>query len=70
MAKHRNGELGNIPIYMLGKIVRFVDDDYIIEHSIKPDAEVQSKPQYDDNIELSGGEEQVDTILGLDEEEE
>ncbi len=70
VAKHRNGELGNIPIYMLGKIVRFVDDDYIIEHSIKPDAEVQSKPQYDDNIELSGGEEQVDTILGLDEEEE
>lgn len=28
VAKHRNGELGNIPVYMLGKIVRFVDDEF------------------------------------------
>lgn len=31
VAKHRNGELGTIPIYMLGKIVRFVDDEWSLE---------------------------------------
>ena len=31
VAKHRNGELGTIPVHMLGKIVRFVDDELSLE---------------------------------------
>ena len=72
VAKHRNGELGTIPIYMLGKIVRFVDDEYINAQNIKveKDASEQSQPQYEEGIELSDGEEQVDDIMGVDEADE
>ena len=35
IAKHRNGETGSIPIYWLGKIVRFVDEDYLNQHGIR-----------------------------------
>ena len=35
LAKHRNGETGNIPIYWLGKIVRFVDEEYLMQHGIR-----------------------------------
>ena len=35
VAKHRNGETGNIPIYWLGKIVRFVDEEYLMQHCIR-----------------------------------
>ena len=35
IAKHRNGETGNIPIYWLGKIVRVVDEEYLIQHGIR-----------------------------------
>ena len=39
IAKHRNGETGNIPIYWLGKIVRFVDDEYLMQHGIRASIE-------------------------------
>ena len=49
IAKHRNGELGNIPVYMLGKIVRFVDDDYLNSYNIKAELdEEEAKPQIED----------------------
>ena len=35
IAKHRNGETGNIPIHWIGKIVRFVDDEYLMQHGIR-----------------------------------
>ena len=35
IAKHRNGETANMPIYWIGKIVRFVDDDYLMQHGIR-----------------------------------
>ena len=35
IAKHRNGETGNIPLYWLGKIVRFVDEEYLMQHGIR-----------------------------------
>ncbi len=35
IAKHRNGETGNMPIYWLGKIVRFVDEDYLNRNGIR-----------------------------------
>lgn len=37
IAKHRNGETGNIPLHWLGKFVRFVDDDYLAQHAIRPE---------------------------------
>ena len=37
IAKHRNGEQGNIPLYWIGKIVRFVDEDYLMQHNVKID---------------------------------
>ena len=37
IAKHRNGEQGNVPIYWIGKIVRFVDEDYLMQHNVKID---------------------------------
>ena len=37
IAKHRNGEQGNVPLYWIGKIVRFVDEDYLMQHNVKID---------------------------------
>ena len=59
VAKHRNGEQGNIPIYWIGKIVRFVDEDYLMQHNVRMDApnssddvapsmEEMSAPVYED----------------------
>lgn len=45
IAKHRNGETGNIPIYWLGKIVRFVDEDYLISRGIRVSQEQQQTKQ-------------------------
>ncbi len=53
VAKHRNGETGNLPIYWLGKIVRFVDEDYLTQHHIRL-ATVQPQPseQADESVVL------------------
>lgn len=48
IAKHRNGETGNIPIYWIGKIVRFVDEDYLMQHNVRietPTASDQTEQQ-------------------------
>ena len=52
--------------------MRFVDDEYINAQNIKveKDASEQSQPQYEEGIELSDGEEQVDDIMGVDEADE
>lgn len=34
VAKHRNGEQGKIELFWLGKIVRFVDAEYLTQHGI------------------------------------
>ena len=39
VAKHRNGEQGSIPIYWIGKIVRFVDEDYLMQHNVRIDTQ-------------------------------
>ena len=43
IAKHRNGETGNIPIFWLGKIVRFVDEEYLMQHGIRVTSEQPSE---------------------------
>ena len=48
LAKHRNGETGNIPIYWLGKIVRFVDEEYLMQHGIRANAEQATQQQQGD----------------------
>ena len=45
LAKHRNGETGNIPIYWLGKIVRFVDEEYLMQHGIRVSVPEQNSQQ-------------------------
>ncbi len=56
IAKHRNGELGDIPVYMLGKIVRFVDDDYITRYNVNAEQEEAAKPQFDGVDAVFGGD--------------
>ena len=56
IAKHRNGETGSIPIYWLGKIVRFVDDEYLMQHGIsvvthqEPVDQVDEQPLQEDML--------------------
>ena len=74
VAKHRNGELGNIPIYMLGKIVRFVDDDYLNQHNIRAAQTAESGDGNSDESDVEnmsfGGEESGDgTFIGAEDAE-
>ena len=48
IAKHRNGETGSIPIYWLGKIVRFVDEEYLMQHGIRVSAEQTAEQSNDE----------------------
>ena len=53
IAKHRNGEQGSLPIYWIGKIVRFVDEDYLMQHNVRigtpgDENEAQQQPQMED----------------------
>lgn len=59
VAKHRNGETGNIPLHWLGKIVRFVDDEYLTQYGIQPE---QDKPQAVEDT-VAGASETVDADL-------
>lgn len=63
VAKHRNGETATIPLYWLGKIVRFVDQDYLSQHNIQPP---QSFVQQQQTVEEEDGV----VNLGSDSEEE
>lgn len=49
VAKHRNGELGNISVSMIGSIVRFVDEYYEYEHGL-----TRTKPADDINRQEGG----------------
>ena len=71
IAKHRNGELGDIPVYMLGKIVRFVDDDYITRYNVKAEQEEAAKPQFDGGDAVFGGDDaEGEFIVSSDENTE
>ena len=63
VAKHRNGETATLPLYWLGKIVRFVDQDYLSQHNIQPP---QSVVQQQQTVEEEDGV----VNLGSDSEEE
>ena len=57
IAKHRNGEQGSIPLYWLGKIVRFVDEEYLMQHGIRvTPAETR--------VETASEQQQEDVIAG------
>ncbi|MCH5151522.1 MAG: replicative DNA helicase [Clostridiales bacterium] len=45
IAKHRNGEQATLPIYWIGKIVRFVDDEYLMQHGIRTTSGTQTEEQ-------------------------
>lgn len=75
VAKHRNGEQGSIPLYWLGKIVRFVDDEYLMQHSIGVSSgqpqQTEQQQQSDDEFvpvayEGDGEEEGTFTTIGDD----
>ena len=58
IAKHRNGETGSIPIYWLGKIVRFVDEEYLMQHGIRAvvsteDREQEEQPPQDEMSDVT-----------------
>ncbi len=56
VAKHRNGETDTIPLYWVGKIVRFVDEDYLRRNGMGAYAEVQNKTPEQSEVELSSEE--------------
>ena len=74
VAKHRNGETANIPLYWMGKIVRFVDEDYLVAHnmqSVAPSVKHEQVDVDDDVVDLGGGEdyETLDLEAPHDEED-
>lgn len=51
VAKHRNGETGNIPLVWLGKYVRFADQDFVAQLNADSDQAQQQSPSISvDNI--------------------
>ncbi|MCM1195088.1 MAG: replicative DNA helicase [Firmicutes bacterium] len=63
VAKHRNGELGTIPVYMLGSIVRFVDDYYLNQYNIKPEgADDKSAEPTDEDMTLADEQSEEETF--------
>lgn len=58
VAKHRNGETGEIPLYWMGKYVRFVDDEAKLQRYVSEGAQ-QSKSE-DELPDLGAGEESAD----------
>ena len=50
IAKHRNGEQANLPIYGIGKIVRFVDEEYLMQHGIRVTEAEQSSNRTGDEL--------------------
>lgn len=65
VAKHRNGETATIPLYWMGKIVRFVDEDYLVAHNIQSAANISADAQQDeqdtadDDVVILGGEDEA-----------
>ena len=52
VAKHRNGQTATIPLHWIGKIVRFVDEDYLVQHNLQPQESSEEQTQ-----DLSFGDE-------------
>ena len=72
IAKHRNGETGNVPIYWIGKIVRFVDEDYLMQHNVRIEtptesAESEQPPMEELGAPVYEGDEQEATFTMSDE---
>ncbi len=63
IAKHRNGETGSIPIYWLGKIVRFVDESYLSRYSVSAYNSSEQQPR-----DLQ--QEELDQVPEYEEEED
>ena len=55
VAKHRNGETANIPLYWMGKIVRFVDEEYLVAHNMQGAANIQQNTEVQRDIDTSDG---------------
>ena len=71
IAKHRNGELGDIPVYMMGKIVRFVDEYYQNSYNVRAEQEEAVKPQFDGGDAVFGGDDaEGEFIVSSDENTE
>lgn len=64
VAKHRNGELGNIAISMIGSIVRFVDEYYEYERGMTRAKPEQTDEQTDDMTFTDNSDEQGGTFSG------
>ena len=45
VAKHRNGETGDIPLNWIGKLVRFVDDETLAQNNIQTDVQQYQQSQ-------------------------
>lgn len=54
VAKHRNGETDTIPLHWIGKIVRFVDDEYLAH--FKSGDETSDSAGDEDSVELFEGD--------------
>ncbi len=63
IAKHRNGETANIPLYWFGKTVRFVDSDYLAQHNLQSQKTVSEEST---SQEQEQGEFQADLSAPID----
>lgn len=67
VAKHRNGEQGKIELFWLGKIVRYVDAEYLTQHGIQMGQVVEQPAEGDQDDDMQFGESIAD-FSELDEE--
>ena len=69
IAKHRNGEQDNIDLYWLGSIVRFADEDYLLQHNIRRIVTAQPTEQEgEDQVFDDSSEQQTEFIANLDDD--
>lgn len=70
VAKHRNGETGTIPLKWIGRIVRFVDEDFLRENDIDAgDTSGPSPSDYEGDMQFGeeGQDEFVTDLYDVDE---
>lgn len=72
VAKHRNGETATIPLRWWGKIVRFVDEDYIAERNLSETAIPVAKQQVseEDGMITLTADEDTDNLVAPPVDEE
>lgn len=67
IAKHRNGEQGDVELYWLGSIVRFADEEYLRQHNIRKIVTAQQPEQADeDRVFDDSSEQQTEFITDID----